>query len=225
MIKGFTLIEILVVTAVIAVLAGLLLPALAQGGVKARQTACVSNERQIAIALRLYVDENGAYPQMAYYLTDQTWLDPIRMRNTGCPDYLRIGDSIMGYSYGYNTAGTAGWPYVSPVQYGLGGSNVQGLDRIIPTKESDVLAPAELLAFGDSVLAGVYGDPKLRGSIDLGLGLRDRACGAAQRTMRHGGGVAVTFGDGHSERMKPARLFGQEDRQRWNTDHQTHETN
>ncbi|HTH49182.1 MAG TPA: type II secretion system protein [Candidatus Limnocylindria bacterium] len=57
--RAFTLIELLLVMAVIAVLAGLLLPTL--GGVteRGRSTACLSNLRQIGIGLRLYLDENG----------------------------------------------------------------------------------------------------------------------------------------------------------------------
>lgn len=57
--RAFTLVELLVVIAVIAVLAGLLLPTLGHATEQGRATACLSNLKQIGLALRLYLDENG----------------------------------------------------------------------------------------------------------------------------------------------------------------------
>jgi prepilin-type N-terminal cleavage/methylation domain-containing protein len=56
--RGFTLIELLVVIAVIAVLAAILFPVFARAREKARQTTCMSNQRQIAASVQMYAQDH-----------------------------------------------------------------------------------------------------------------------------------------------------------------------
>jgi prepilin-type N-terminal cleavage/methylation domain-containing protein/prepilin-type processing-associated H-X9-DG protein len=90
---GFTLIELLVVIAIIAVLAAILFPVFAQARAKARQTACLSNMRQIGNGLMMYTQDydetlpgnaiNPAInrPDQGYGPLPLGWMDPAAGRN------------------------------------------------------------------------------------------------------------------------------------------------
>lgn len=57
--NAFTLVELLVVVAVIGILAALVMPALSNARASARKTQCVANLRQVNLAIRLYADEHS----------------------------------------------------------------------------------------------------------------------------------------------------------------------
>jgi len=91
---GFTLVELLVVIAVIAILAAILYPVFAIAREKARQTGCTSNLHQIGTGVQMYLqDYDGTYPYNAY---PQSQPDPITTLDR-TPYYMKLFPYVKNY--------------------------------------------------------------------------------------------------------------------------------
>lgn len=107
--RGFTLIELLVVIAIIAILASLLLPGLAKGKLKAQGLHCLSNHRQLALAWRMYSDDNS---ERLLYASDNPY-DPATIAATWVTGYLQwtVQSDPANWDPDHDITKSPMWPY------------------------------------------------------------------------------------------------------------------
>ena len=104
--NAFTLIELLVVIAIIAILAAILFPVFAQAREKARAISCLSNQKQLATGLYMYLqDFDEAYPMGQYQTlnvgTQYSWSDEVY-------PYVKNGSTYTDPKTGFHADGKGG---------------------------------------------------------------------------------------------------------------------
>src|SRR6266404_373500 len=140
--KGFSLVELLVVIALLSLLAAMILPALLSAKRKAQRAYCAHNVGQLGVALQGFVSDSHAYPLqfedgMAWQmLLEKSELSGAKLRRTPvfsgrgvwrCPSAARPSTlpEVAGYlDYGYNVWGLSPWGDPNPL--GLGATQRPG---------------------------------------------------------------------------------------------------
>jgi len=202
--KGFTLIELLVVIAIIAILAAILFPVFARAREKARQTSCLSNLKQLGLALMMYTqDYDETYVTSVYSESRQDpagpfWASCLYPYVNNYQIYLcPTGGGRSGkQSFVYNN-----WTFPLRPAYGWN-TNLAGLSMAAVQKPADVVAIGECshqvfasqpgrIAWANSndKVAFGAGDPWPNGDTNY---MKDQY-------SRHNGGENHAYADGHAK--------------------------
>jgi prepilin-type N-terminal cleavage/methylation domain-containing protein/prepilin-type processing-associated H-X9-DG protein len=105
--KGFNLIELLVVIAIIAILAAILFPVFAKAREKARQTSCLSNEKQIVLGMLMYAQDYDevfpfAFDVLGWGAIAPTWRERIAPYLKNIQIFQCPSETQWAYTYGEN---------------------------------------------------------------------------------------------------------------------------
>ena len=202
---AFTLIELLVVIAIIAILAAILFPVFAQAREKARQTACLSNIRQIGTALQMYAqdyDETLCMGFSTYREGSQTiardWtvdLAPyIKSGNPATESRVLSGilrrDLYTGSQPFFQCPSKAPSRDIRGFRRGFAYNKWLAKDppNQAPITLAAIVAPADHLAFGE-----VFGE------VDRLVPFRAPFDSRFVPEARHSGGLNIAFVDGHAK--------------------------
>jgi prepilin-type processing-associated H-X9-DG protein/prepilin-type N-terminal cleavage/methylation domain-containing protein len=234
-VRAFTLMELLVVIAIIGVLAALLLTATTGAIGIARRIHCANNERQLGLAVQLFVGDKHYYPLVAIDYPDHYtgWQSTLARAGSDipaqfdtpahyppqsiwhCPSaYLPEGWSIQS-DYGYNGYGMS--PPSATNSLGLGGHHIwvdETHQPAPPVNESEVASPSEMMEIGDGfkggngvILDGWFYLWRTYGLQEMG-GSTFNTLGSTKRAYsRHQDKANVVFCDGHVESPKLKFLF------------------
>lgn len=239
------MVELLIVFAIIAILAGLLLPPLAKAKSAALTARCASNLRQIGLADSLYVLDTGFHPlqfdiqpgnasnrfwssRLEPY-TAQTYFDPLYR----CPAYPKphspaiIGPGPGAYrapvgSYDMNALGSV-HPSLPPLGPGRAGSLFTDQR---PVREADVVHPDNLILFGDSAISFLFRGHDSQFCFNDALYYYPQELRQTGQRVekaeanRHNGRFNLVFCNNHIDAQPRARLFANtlENTRRWNRD-------
>lgn len=190
--RGFTLIELLVVIAIIAILAAILFPVFARAREKARQTSCLSNLKQLGLAVQMYTqDYDETYCMSVYGVPPNrifTFYDAHLpyMKNVQifqCPSDPRRNDLVTFFgAFGLVTMGNFRYTsYMGNYAVFEDGDLFGMLPTTTPISEAEIPFPAFNTVFYDGWLTPTFNSPV---------------------TNVHNDGVNSAFLDGHAKFVK-----------------------